>query len=70
MRTANGNLARDCAALSRGADTRKGRAPRPHRWRGNFDKPEIGRPTVPLLRLDSHLAVGRDKRKLALERLL
>ena len=38
--------------------------------RGDLGKPEIGRPAVALMRFGGDAAIGRDQRKLAVERLL
>ena len=63
---AHGDFARDRAALAR----RKLGVPRAGGRRGDLGEPEIGRPTMPVARLGRDASVGRDQRKLALERLL
>ncbi len=67
---AHGDVARDGAALGRGVVARERRAPGPRRRRGDLGDPDIGRPAAPLTRLGRDASVGRDQRKLALERLL
>ena len=67
---AHGDFARDGAAFGRRAVARERRAPRPRGRRRDLDEPEIRRPAVPLTRCGRDASVGRDQRKLALERLL
>ena len=66
----HGDLARDRAALGRRAVARKRRVPRPRGRRRDLGEPEIRRPAVPLTRFGRYAAIGRDQRKLALDRLL
>ena len=67
---AHGDLARDRAALGRRAVARELRVPRPRGRRRDLGEPEIRRPAVPLTRFGRDASIGRDQRKLALERLL
>ena len=67
---AHDDLARDRAALGRRAVARELRVPRPRGRRRDLDEPEIRRPAVPLTRCGRDASIGRDQRKLALERLL
>ena len=67
---AHGDLARDRAALGRRAVARELRVPRPRGRRRDLGEPEIRRPAVPLTRFGRDAAIGRDQRKLALDRLL
>ena len=67
---ADGDVAGDRAALGRRALARELRLPRPRGRRRDLGEPEIGRAAVPLARFGRDAAVGRNQRKLALERLL
>ena len=67
---AHGDVARDRAAPGRRAVARERRAPRPRGRRLDLGEPEIRRPAVPLTRFGRDASIGRDQRKLALERLL
>ena len=67
---AHGDVARDRAALGRRAVARELRVPRPDGRRCDLGEPEIRRPAVPLTRFGRHASIGRDQRKIALERLL
>ena len=67
--SAHGDFARDRAALRRRAVAREFRMPRPHGRRRDLGEPEIRRPAVPLARLGGDASIGRDQRKLAIERL-
>ncbi len=67
---AHGDFARDRAALGRRAVARELRVPRPRGRRRDLGEPEIRRPAVPLARFGRDASIGRDQRKLALERLL
>ena len=67
---AHGDVARDRAALGRRAVARERRVPRPRGRRRDLGEPEIRRPAVPLARFGRDASIGRDQRKLALERLL
>ena len=67
---AHDDVVRDRAAAGRRAVARERRVPRPRGRRGNLGEPEIRRPAVPLARFGRDAAIGRDQRKLALERLL
>ena len=58
------------AALGRRALAREPRVPRPCGWRRDLGEPEIWRPAVPLARFGRDASIGRNQRKLALERLL
>ena len=66
----HGDFARDRAALRRRAIARELRVPRPHGRRRDLGEPEIRRPAVPLTRFGRDASIGRNQRKLALERLL
>ena len=63
------DFTRDGAAPGRGAVAVKFYVPRPGGGRCNLGVPEIGRPAMPLLRFGCNAAIGRDQRKLAIERL-
>ncbi len=67
---AHGYLARDRAALRRRAVARELRVPGAHGGRCDLGEPEIRRPAVPLTRSNGDVSIGRDQRKLAIERLL
>ncbi len=68
--TEHGDFARDRAALRRRPVARERRVPRSHHRRCDLGKPEIRRTAVALTRFDRDVSVGRDQRKLTLERLL
>ena len=70
LAVAHGDLARDRAALGRRAVAREPHLPLPRGRRRDLGEPEIRRPAVPLTRFGRDAAIGRDQRKLALERLL
>ena len=67
----HGDLARDRAALGRRVGrARASRCQVPAAGLRDLGEPEIRRPAVPLARRGRDVAVGRDQRQLALERLL
>jgi hypothetical protein len=65
---AHNDVARDRAARGWGALAREPRLPFPGGRRGDLDDPEIRRPAVALARFRRDASIGRDERKLALER--
>ncbi len=67
---AHGDVAGDRAAPGRRAVASERRAPRPRGRRLDLGEPEIRRPAVALAGFRRDASVGRDQRKLALERLL
>ncbi len=67
---AHGDFSRDCAALRSRAVAREFGMPRPHGRRRNFGEIKIGGPAMPLARLGGDVSIGRDQRKLAIERLV
>ena len=68
--SAHGDFSRDCAALRRRAVAREFGVPRPHGRRRNFGEIKIRRSAMPLARLGGDVSIGRDQRKLAIERLV
>ena len=68
--SAYGDLVGDRGAIRRPAVARELGMPRPRGRRRDLGEPEIRRPAVPLTRFGRDAAVGRDQRKLAVERLL
>ena len=64
------NLARDRAALGRRVVARELHLPLSRGRLGDFGNPGIRRPAEPLARFGCDPPIGRDQRKLALERLL
>ena len=64
----HGDVARDGRALRGVAVTRQLGLPLSDRRRCHLRDPEVRRAATPLTRCDRHLAIGRDQRKLALQR--
>ena len=66
---ADDDVARDVPHSAGASVERQRRVPRPRGRRGDLGEPGIGRPAVPLVRFGRDASIGRDQRKLALERL-